>query len=210
MNKPLIVAGVDVGGTKKGFHAIALEDDAYLAQCSSTSAAEVAAWCQQIGAVCVGVDAPCQWSTGGARACERALAQDRISSFITPTRANAEQNTTGFYGWMFNGEKSFAALSAHYVLFNGTFGGLCRPLCFETFPQAIAGRLAGKSVSAKQKGRVRRELLQRAGLDIGALTNIDKVDAALCALAAHRFLLGDFKPYGESATGFIIVPASAL
>ena len=37
-----------------------------------------------------------------------------------------------------------------------------------------------------------------------------KVDAALCALAAHRFLLGDFKPYGESATGFIIVPASAL
>ena len=42
------------------------------------------------------------------------------------------------------------------------------------------------------------------------LARIDKVDAALCALAAHRFLRCDFKTYGESATGFIVVPAHAL
>ena len=205
-----VVAGVDVGGEKKGFHAVALQGAAYLDQHASPDAAEMAAWCQHIGAVCVGVDAPCQWSSGRARPCERELAKDRISSFATPAREKAAQSITGFYGWMFNGIELYAQLSTHYALFNGQPGRLTRPLCFETFPQAIACHLAGKIVSAKHKGTIRRDLLTRADMDIRSLTNIDKVDAALCALAAHRFLRCDFKTYGESATGFIVVPAHAL
>ena len=112
MTSPLIVAGVDVGGAQKGFHAVALKDGAYLGQFASPVAAEVAAWCEEIGARCVGVDAPCQWSSGRARACERELAKQHISSFITPTREQAVQNTSGFYGWMFSRPSARACRSS--------------------------------------------------------------------------------------------------
>lgn len=210
MTAPLIVAGVDVGGARKGFHAVALQGGAYLAQFASPVAAEVAAWCEARGARCVGVDAPCQWSSGRARPCERELAKERISSFITPTRERAVQNTSGFYGWMFSGMELYAQLAAHYALFGGQPDALERPLCFETFPQAVACHLAGTMVSAKKKCTNRREVLLRAGLDIGALKNIDLVDAALCALAAQHLALGTFKVYGEPVGGLIVVPRGTL
>ncbi len=39
------------------------------------------------------------------------------------------------------------------------------------------------------------------------LTNIDTVDAALCALIACYFLSGNVKTYGDVVEGFIVVPA---
>ncbi len=39
------------------------------------------------------------------------------------------------------------------------------------------------------------------------LTNIDTVDAALCALTALYFLNGSIKTYGDDVEGFIVVPA---
>ncbi len=81
------------------------------------------------------------------------------------------------------------------------------PVCFETFPQAAACSLAGKIVSAKRKGVVRRKLLRTAGIDTAPLTNIDVVDAALCALTAHSLMAGNFKTYGDDREGFIVVPA---
>ena len=65
---------------------------------------------------------------------------------------------------------------------------------------------AGEWVSAKHKGKVRRELLVKANVAIDALTNIDTVDAALCALAAHYVLLGRYRMFGDAQTGFIVVP----
>jgi hypothetical protein len=41
------------------------------------------------------------------------------------------------------------------------------------------------------------------------LSNIDLVDAALCALAAQALLAGRFQTYGDAREGFIVVPAWA-
>jgi len=45
-----------------------------------------------------------------------------------------------------------------------------------------------------------------SAIDTEPLTNIDSVDAALCALTAHHFLAGSFKTYGDPETGLIVVP----
>jgi hypothetical protein len=42
--------------------------------------------------------------------------------------------------------------------------------------------MAGRVVAAKPKSKVRRKALQDMGYDPGKLSNIDFVDAALCAL----------------------------
>jgi predicted RNase H-like nuclease len=106
---------------------------------------------------------------------------------------------------MLNGAKLFAALEkSHKLLDDETVAG--QPVCFETFPQAVACALAGERVSAKQKGTVRRGLLVRAGVATEALTNIDRVDAALCALAAHRFLQGRYRKFGDARSGYIVTP----
>jgi hypothetical protein len=39
-----------------------------------------------------------------------------------------------------------------------------------------------------------------------ALTNIDYVDAALCALSARAVLLGKFDVYGNAFDGVIVTP----
>jgi predicted RNase H-like nuclease len=50
--------------------------------------------------------------------------------------------------------------------------------------------------------------LQQAGIDLAPLTNIDLIDAALCALAAHHAASGgDCVIYGEPESGLIIVPS---
>ena len=79
-------------------------------------------------------------------------------------------------------------------------------MVFETFPQAVACALAGKVVSAKQKSTVRRALLREAGFDTTPFTNIDTIDAALCALTAQFLLKNTFKSYGEAVEGFIVAP----
>jgi hypothetical protein len=93
------VVGVDVGGMKKGFHAVALRDNQIVAKLTRCSTLEVATWCRQQGAAAVGIDAPCQWSlTGRARSCERELAGLGMSVFCTPSQAVGEVHPfTG--GW---------------------------------------------------------------------------------------------------------------
>lgn len=200
-----IVIGIDVGGPKKGFHAVALNAGRYWKKFATPDAASMAEWCRRIGARAVGVDAPCRWSlTDRARPAERALAAECIHCFATPGRAAAENRD--FYRWMINGAELFRLLEVHYPLFDGN-NAISGPVCFETFPQAVACALAGKVVSAKRKRVVRRELLRGAGIATAPLTNIDTVDAALCALVAHSLLAGSYKTYGDAAEGLIVAPA---
>ena len=112
-----------------------------------------------------------------------------------------------FYGWMVNGAELFRLLGPHYRLFDGRSTALS-PVCFETFPHAVACALAGKKLCAKDKWLDRRRLLGRAGIATDSLTNIDEVDAALCALTAHHFLAGTFKAYGDDAEGYIVLPSA--
>jgi predicted nuclease with RNAse H fold len=199
-----IVVGVDVGGPKKGFHVVALREGHIFDTCVTLDAGEVVAWCRRLDASTVGIDAPCCWSyTGRARPCERALAAERVHAYATPSQSIGESHK--FYRWMRNGAELFRLMTPYYRLFNGRMSE-SSPVCFETFPHAVACALAGRIVSAKHKCSDRRRLLREAGLSIDSLTNIDMVDAALCALTAQHLLNGTVKTYGEAAGGFIVVP----
>ena len=207
----MIVAGIDVGGRKKGFHAVSLRDGKYLSQFAHTDPARVADWCREIGAMVIGVDAPCRWhQSGTTRVAETGLKREGGQCFSTPTYEAAIAHPLNHFGWMLNGAKLFAHLESSHRLFGGNAAELSGSVCFETFPQAIACALAGEIVSAKQKGRIRRELLIEAGIDISALSNIDKVDAALCALSARSLAISKFKAYGDAVSGFIVVPGETL
>lgn len=218
VTKAALVVGIDVGGKRKGFHGVALRGLQVVDKHSCTDAHQMADWAHGLGAEVVGVDAPCRWSEpdnaygGCARAAERDLKRiDGISCFASPTRAKAAAHTGTFYGWMFNGEALFAELEKTYRLFDGNAKAKGGPSCFETFPQAVACALAGRNdVSAKEKATNRRELLVKAGIDITPLTNIDLVDAALCAVTANAFLAGRIKAYGDAAEGFIVVPEGTV
>ena len=130
---PIVVTiGIDVGGARKGFHAVALRDGAYAAQLATADVQQLSHWCvHQMQVQVIAIDAPCGWSSNGrARPCERELMQQGIWCFSSPTREAA-----------------------------------------------------------------------------AALTSIDWIDAALCALAAHHLASG--RPcwaYGELDTGLIVVP----
>ena len=198
------VAGIDVGGTKKGFHAVALREERIVATLATSLPGQVVAWCRELRVSAVGIDAPCRWShTGRARLCERELAGFRMSCFSTPSQLVGEVHP--FYQWMVNGVELFRRLAPHYRLYDGRTP-LLEPLCFETFPQAIACRLAGNMLSAKHKRIERRRLLEQAIQTTDALTSIDEMDAALCALAAQYVLAGSFNVFGDAAEGFILVP----
>ena len=140
------------------------------------------------------------------RSSELALKQAGIQCFATPTARQAASHSTGYYSWMLNGAKLYEALIEHYPAFSG--GRATGPVCFETFPQAIACALAGQTVPAKQKGTVRRGLLKHVGFDCSTLLNIDEVDAALCAISAHAFVRGEFRAYGDGSDGLIVLPTS--
>ena len=203
-----VVVGVDVGGPAKGFHAAAIDGAGYIGKFSSTNAVAVAQWCISQGAQVVAVDAPCRWRAEGqsARAAERQLAKARISCFSTPTENKARGHT--FYTWMVAGAELYAALAPQFPLYDGLANR--RPRCIETFPQAVACALAGRSVSAKQKLEVRSMLLAASGFEVSVFENIDEIDAALCALAARCFVREDFIAYGDSEGGFIVAPKNSL
>jgi predicted nuclease with RNAse H fold len=199
-----IVVGVDVGGPKKGFHAVAIREGDIFDTFATLHAGEVVAWCRRLGVSSVGIDAPCRWSrTGRARPCERALAAEGFHAFATPSQSVGERHP--FYRWMRNGAELYRHLTPHYQLFEGQHS-TSSPLCFETFPHAVASALARKILPAKQKRTDRPRLLREAGLSIDSLTSIDMVDAALCALTAQHLLNGTFKTYGDAAEGLIVVP----
>ncbi len=209
MRKRQVAVGVDVGGRKKGFHAVALHDGQFFDKLHSCTAEAVVAWCRDMDASAVGVDAPCAWSlTGTRRPCERELAAIGVQAFATPSVATGQCHP--FYAWMVNGAELFRLLAKDYALYNGRESLPNRPLCFETFPHAIACALAGETLLAKDKRVDRPGLLTRAGIATDHLRNIDEVDAALCAVASHRLLTGHITDYGDGVEGFIVVPSARL
>lgn len=209
----LTVVGIDVGGERKGFHAVALREGLFVVKIKSAEPSAIMDWCLDFPACVVAVDAPCMWSrTGSSRKAERELSMGGkiIQCFRTQTRERARElsESTGFYGWMFNGERLYRQLSLHYPLFDGTSRGGW--VVLETFPHAVVCALKGRVVAAKNKLADRREVLRASGYDISGLTNIDFVDAALCALTADAFLKGRGQCFGDKEEGFIVVPGSGF
>jgi predicted nuclease with RNAse H fold len=200
------VIGIDVGGQRKGFHAVALQNGAF-DRIASQDPAEITEWCRQHKAATVAVDAPCGWSLSGpSRLAERELklGENKIHLYCMPTRDKGLADTTGFYDWVFNGEKLYELLKPHYPLFEGDRQE--GPACLESFPHAVACALTGKIVPADQE--VRRKILTEQGYDVSSLPNADFVDAALCALAGRAFREGRSQHFGQKGEGFIVVPVT--
>lgn len=202
-----IVAGIDVGGEKKGFHAVALRGDCFEESYRSREVTDLVAWCHRVGARVVGVDAPCRWSlTGGPRPAEQALMAAGIHCFPTPTLEKAKQHRTNFFGWMLRGAALFEGLEETHGLLQHDRVKRGQQVCFETFPHAIAHGLTGVVQPAKDKRVTRPRLLREAGIELPGKPGIDFIDAALCALTAQRLVEGRVRLYGESVTGFIVAP----
>jgi predicted nuclease with RNAse H fold len=169
---------------------------------------ELAQWCREVLAQVIAVDAPCHWSENGhSRHAERELMQKGIWCFSTPTRDTAVGHRTNHFGWMLRGAELFRALDDEFDLC-GKLPTAGRKCCFETYPHAITWHLRGGNADARQKRKQRRALLEQAGIDLAELTNIDLMDAALCALTAYHAASGqECVSFGEPNTGLIIVPA---
>lgn len=202
------VAGVDVGGDKKGCHLVILRGQEVVCNLCSRDPKDLLYRCQEHSVQAVGIDSPCKWRSAVAgRPAERAMAKEGVFCFSTPTRERALENQSGFYRWMFNGEEVYAALTLTYPLLMGS-AHRSGPYCFETFPHAVTCSMLGTDIASAKKKRVqRRQILAGAGIDTTSLKNIDAVDAALCALTAGYLLAGKSKAYGEPAGGYIFVPA---
>jgi predicted nuclease with RNAse H fold len=197
------VIGIDVGGARKGFHGVVLREGQICGTKTDCDPHAMVEWCLEQEASVVGVDAPCMWSVAGKhREAERLLNKEGMHCFYTPTRERAQGNP--FYSWMLNGEKLFQALLTHFSLYTGQ--RKAERVCFETFPHAIVCALKGRIVPAHPKTSVRRDVLRTLGLDISSLTNIDFVDAALCAVAAEAFRRGEVTLYGDAEEGYVVVP----
>jgi predicted nuclease with RNAse H fold len=208
MNKHVTVAGIDVGGIRKGFHLVVLRGSTIVDILSSTEPHRLHERCAHHDVQAVGIDAPSQWSIEGGegRAAERALARERIACFATPTEARARASTSGFYDWMFNGARIYAEFARTHPLL-GTQAYAGEKMSFETFPHAITCAFLGREVaSAKLKHAQRRTLLDDLGLKTTALKSIDDIDAALCAITAQRLIEGKTRAYGDTDSGFIFVP----
>ena len=210
------VIGIDVGGARKGFHAVALRAGASAGQLATTDAQELAHWCRAvIGAQLIAIDAPCRWSADGrARACERALNAAGIRCFASPSRQAALSHPSNYYGWMLQGEALYRQLEASHPLLAALPPAgqpPSAPACFETFPHAITWHLRGGQASAAHKRSQRTELLRQAGINPAPLTSIDFIDAALCSLAAQHLASGlPCLAYGEAGSGLIVVPQGPL
>ncbi len=131
----------------------------------------------------------------------------RASGASPPLRGGVHSNTKKTTTAL-QGEALFQALeSSHALCFELPPPG--QKCCFETFPHAITRQLTNGNTRGTNKRVQRRTLLGLAGIDLGHLTNLDLVDAALCALTAYHVATGrECVCYGESESGFIIVPKS--
>lgn len=204
----LTVVGIDVGGLKKGFHAIAIQNGRYHSRKQTDDIADLVKWCREtVKAKVIGIDAPCLWSSDGrARPAERQLMKMGIWCFSTPSIGVAHRHPKNHFGWMLQGAALFGALSSTHPLClqlpppDGVF-------CFETYPHAITWHLRGGNAKAKSKRPQRSRLLKEAGIDLGKPSGIDWVDAALCGVTALSVATqGRCVCFGDGASGLIIVP----
>lgn len=205
MDKTKTTIGIDVGGIKKGFHAIAHRNGTYLDQFHSTSPDEIAGWSLSYQPIAIAIDAPSMFSPHErSRKAERDLVSHGMRCFYTPTRALAMESR--FYDWVFNGERLYQKLGL--PIFMGETPS--QPSIMETFPHAIQLSLWADEPASNPQGTklaVREQTLRlKANYDTSLLGNIDFIDAALCAVSADYFANHQYNAYGSDIDGFIVLP----
>jgi len=184
-------AGVDVGGSRKGFHVALLDGGLRV----SLERAATVDRCVEVvrGSVLVGVDAPAAWAAPGerSRACERGFARARVCGIRpTPDEATAAARTDRYYEWVERGLELWAALRAEPIP------------AVECFPTASWTRWTGP------RGRTGRGAWSGAGLRSLQLRgtaprNQDERDAVAAALTAWQC---DRRPATVERFGDLVVP----
>jgi predicted nuclease with RNAse H fold len=188
------VIGIDVGGSRKGFHAVRLRPDHQLDTYQHTEPKKIVDWICREEVAAVAIDAPCGWSqSGGSREAERTLKVDgkHLPCFCTPTRERAL--TSSFYQWVFNGEALYQACQQAQLT----------PI--ETYPHGIATLLLGSNPGGT-KIEQRQQALHHAHIPTASLTSPDLLDAALCTLTAHASLAHETHSFGNSKEGYLVLP----
>lgn len=171
------VAGVDVGGERKGFHVAVV--DAESARVVDVRAclrvADAVAWLGQTGVSVVAIDAPPRAlrTRLETRVAERALF--RLGYRIQWTR---QSGSVPAAEWMIQGQLLWEELRA------------ALPECtlIETFPTAASDRLDTSEVQLPLAALAGRE--KRAEMK-------DFVDAVICVHVALKFAKGEAEPFGE-------------
>ena len=185
--------GIDVGGIKKGFHCVCLNNRKIVSCIHDRELKNICKWIVDFNPDVIAVDAPCGWSANGlSRESERSLAINgkNISCFSTPTREKAKKSS--FYKWIFNGEKLFNELSQN----NFTV--------IETYPYGIAQCFAINV--EKPKIELRKTVLDINCINYSSLNNIDEIDAALCSLTAKFYYDKKIVRFGNDLEGYIYLP----
>lgn len=204
LNALSYAVGIDVGGLKKGYHAVVNRHGQYHAQFHSTDPHAIANWAKQFNPSVMAIDAPAMFSQDGrSRKAERDLVKNGLRCFYTPTRTMAEKSR--FYDWVFNGERLYQAL--RLPLFSGM---PCTEACLmETFPHGITTayqQAQTKALALGNKTARRLHALTGMAYDTQHLANIDFIDAALCAIAADYCMANRISVYGCKQDGLIGIP----
>jgi len=173
-----IVAGIDVGGVRRGFHVAVVDGDSgeFLAMRNLFSAHDVSGLLAEFSALaCVAIDCPprCQIDGPLTRLAERQV--NRAGVKVQWTRRKPMVGDE----WMANGESVWKSVKEK----------LPQVQIVETFPTLVSRRLDEcdwKLPLSFLKGGV----IERSGYK-------DFVDASLCAWVAMRVLRGDAFCYGR-------------
>lgn len=177
-------AGVDVGGRRKGFHAVVVDGERLVAGPARLGNARTAvAWLAAHDPRLVAVDSPCAPAPRGLRSrpCERALARAVCGIRYTPDRDRLAGNP--YYEWILNGFELYAALAGAGIQ------------AVECFPTASFTRWAGA------RGERTRAEWTRAALGLRVAHGQDGRDAVAAALTARSAALGAVEEFGD-----IVVP----
>lgn len=186
-----LVAGVDVGGPRKGFDVAVLRGPTVHVH-RTTDPRAVAATVAD--AVLVGVDAPAAWAPHGqaSRPDERDFARAGVCGIrYTPDEAAARARTDGYLDWVWQGMALYGALADAGIP------------SVEVFPTAAWTRWCGA------RGRRSRLAWARAGLrrlraeglddDAGDRPSQDAMDAIAAALVARQATAGAVERFGALA-----------
>jgi predicted nuclease with RNAse H fold len=188
-------AGVDVGGSRKGFHVALLDEDLRIALGRAATVERCVHAVQ--GAAVIGIDAPAAWADPGegSRACERAFAAAGVCGIRpTPDAAAAAVRTDRYYEWIERGLELWAALRVEGMR------------AVECFPTASWTRWVGS------RGRTGRGAWSAAGLAALGLKgdrpgNQDERDAVAAALTAWQC---DRRPASVERFGDLVVPREGI
>lgn len=201
---PHVCVGIDVAEPRKGLDLVALDPARTVVASHGRLTPDAAlAVVHGLRPAVVCIDSPPGWSSGGrSRLAERALASAGIHAFAT----GPDPGDNPFYRWMRVGAQLFAALGADYPRYRG---GPVAGTAAEVFPHSIAVILAGRLHGEREtKSAFRRAVLTTHGVDAACLPSLDRVDAALAALAGVRAMEGAHSWVGDPDEGVILLPAA--